>query len=367
MNQSSSLLPIVREFLAKYPKPFVFLFFILLFEGAVSGLSIVAVVPLADFLLDPELKIPSRVTKAVLSVLEYNNVLPSFWLFGLLFVGLNLAKGILVVVTRYAVLKIKYIVVRGLIVDALQKFFKARWTFFSGTDHGQIINTFNKEVINVGDTLGHLVSILVISFQFIPYLVIPLMFNASMTITALVLSILFTSPALLLQKYSYRLGKRKTKAFNTAVGILNESLLAARIILGFGQQEKTIDSYIKALDQTFHLSLIWEVIITGIANLFRPMGMLASIIALGIAIHQGAQISELAAVLWSLNACIPLFSQFLQLNTSIRNFLPSYEQIVSLRNQASLHEEIEGQKIFHKIYEDSNGNYKSNFFNIKKS
>ena len=319
MNQSSSLLPIIREFLTKYPQPFVILFFILLFEGAVSVLSIIAVVPLADFLLDPELKIPSRITKSVLSVLEYNNVLPSFWLFGLLFVGLNLAKGILVVVTRYAVLKIKYIVVRGLIVDALQKFFKARWTFFSGTDQGQIINTFNKEVITVGDTLGALVSILVVLFQIIPYMIIPLLVDTSMTITALVLFVLFSSPALLLQKYSYRLGKRKTKAFNTAAAILNESLLAARIILGFGQQKKTINNYIKALDQTIHLSLIWEVIITGIANLFRPMGMLASIIALGIAIHQGAQISELAAVLWSLNACIPLFSQFLQLNTSIRN------------------------------------------------
>ena len=142
-----------------------------------------------------------------------------------------------------------------------------------------------------------------------------------------------------------------------AVLLWNEGGITKEVTIGQTQSDifetfalgQTINNYIKALDQTIHLSLIWEVIITGIAHLFRPMGLLASIIALGLAIQQGAQISELAAVLWSLIACVPLVTQFLQLNTSIKNFLPSYEQIVSLRDQASLYEEIEGQKIFHKI------------------
>ena len=74
--------------------------------------------------------------------------------------------------------------------------------------------------------------------------------------------------------------------------------------------------------------------------------MLATVIALGFAVQRQVLISELAAVMWSLLAAMPILSALLQGNISISNFLPSYEQLVSLRKSATELEEIQGDQPF---------------------
>ncbi|KPA24447.1 ABC transporter, ATP-binding protein [Leptospira interrogans] len=77
--------------------------------------------------------------------------------------------------------------------------------------------------------------------------------------------------------------------------------------------------------------------------------MLAAVIAMGLAISELILISELAAVMWSLLACLPLIASLIQSNVSISNFLPSYEQLLSLREKAVRFQEIEGTRIFSKL------------------
>ena len=131
LSRASSIVPIFREFVIRYPRHLAALFAILVVEGLIAAGAVLAVVPLADFLLDPSLKAPSRLTRTLLEFLQPLNIYPSFWLFGLIFVVSNLAKGLLDVATRYSILRIKYAVQRGLFGDALTTFFKARWEFFS--------------------------------------------------------------------------------------------------------------------------------------------------------------------------------------------------------------------------------------------
>ena len=349
MSKTSSIFPIFREFMARYPQHFLLLFFFILIEGAVAASSILAIVPFADFLIDSSLKSPSRITELVLSILSYINLEAGFWVFGILFVCLNALKGIFAVIIRYVILRIKYAVMRGLVNDALHTFFKARWEFFSGSDQGRLLNTFNKEIGGIGDTLGHMATVMAKVIQFIIYLLIPLMLNASMTLTAVGLALLMGTPFLLLQRLSYRLGKRNTETGNITMGVLNEVLSAARLILGFGRQAQARDRYLKAFDQHVQVTLYSQTLAVFVPNLFKPLGMLASVIALGIALQQGAPLSELAAVLWSLLAALPILSEIMQGSISIKRFIPSYEQLVSLRKQAALVEENEGEMIFHQM------------------
>jgi ATP-binding cassette subfamily B protein len=58
------------------------------------------------------------------------------------------------------------------------------------------------------------------------------------------------------------------------------------------------------------------------------------------------RISELAALMWSLLAAMPIVSALLQGNISISNFLPSYAQLISLRKSAMVLEEKQGLRIF---------------------
>ena len=335
--------------MASYPTHFAFLFFVVLIEGAVAILSILAVVPLADFLLDASLLSPSRVTEVMLEIVNYIGIKPNFWLFGFFFVAVNVLKGVMDVVLRYTVLHIKYAVCRGLIGDALQTFFKARWTFFSSADGGRMLNTFSKELATIGDTLGAIATLLAQIIQFIIYLSVPFWLNPYLTSTTLGLVLLLGSPFLLLQRVSYRLGVKNTETANVAMGILSEVIAGARLILGFGRQKLARKNYLNAFDNHIHVTLRSQTLMILVPSLFRPIGMLAVIIAMGFAIRQGTKVSELAAVLWSLLASLPILSQMLQGNISIKNFLPSYEQLVSLREQAKLSEEVEGSNIFKKM------------------
>jgi ABC-type multidrug transport system fused ATPase/permease subunit len=342
----SKILSIFKEFFAKYPKHFVFLFVLLLIEGVVVSLSLLAVVPLADFLLDPSLEKASRVTSFVIWVFDNIGLQKTFTSFGLLFVFLNLFKGVLEVFIRYSILKIKYEVVRGLFKDVLTSFFKAKWGFFSSADNGQLLNTMNKELNTIGDTLGHLATLLAQIIQLCIYLAVPFWLNAKIAITAIGLSLLFGFPFLLLNRISYQLGKKNTETANKAMGILSEVLQAARLILGFGRQVQARDRYLTAFDDHVDVTLRSQTLSTAIPKFFQPLGMFAAVIAMGLAIKQSVPISELAAVMWSLLAAIPLLASLLQGNVTINNFLPSYEQLVSLREKAFDFVEIEGTRIF---------------------
>ena len=149
MNSRSSIIAIFGEFLTRYPRHFSLLFLFLVLEGAAAAMSVLAIVPLADFMLDPMLGKPSRITQLVTSNLDALGWPITFWVFGLLFFAANFLKGLLDVAIRYAILRIKYLVLRGLYGDALHTFFKARWEFFSGSDQGKLLNTLNREMITI--------------------------------------------------------------------------------------------------------------------------------------------------------------------------------------------------------------------------
>jgi ABC-type bacteriocin/lantibiotic exporter with double-glycine peptidase domain len=352
LSKNSSIVTIFNEFMTNYPWHFGTLFFLLVVEGAVAALSVMALVPLADFMLDPALAKPSRITQNVIDGLDIIGTHPTFWILGSLFVVLNFFKGSLEVAIRYAILRIKYAVIRGLFGDALQTFFKSRWEFFSGSDQGRLLNTLNRELTTIGDTLGGLATLLAQIIQLCIYLAVPLWLNLQLTLTAVGLALLFGSPFMLLHGVSYRLGQRNTETSNIAMGILNETLGAARLILGFGRQRQAKESYLVAFDKHMKATLRSQVLATAVPKFFHPIAMLAVVIALGFTIQQEFQISELAAIMWSLLAAMPILSALLQGNISISNFLPSYEQLVSLRKSATELEEIQGDRPFFLLERD---------------
>jgi ATP-binding cassette subfamily B protein len=335
-----------REFLTRYPRQFGLLFLILVGEGLAAAGAVLAVVPLADLLLDPRLNSPSRLTRELLALLEPLGAQPSFWLFGLLFVLSNLAKSLLDVATRYSILRIKYQVQRGLFDDALTTFFKARWPFFSGADQGRLLNTFNKELGTIGDTLGQLATQLARVVQLCIYLAVPIWLNASMTVTAMILALLLGSPLLLLHKISHRFGRLNIETSNTVMGVINEVISAARLILGFGRQEQSRQRSLKAFDQNIRATLKSQTLDAAVAGFYQPVGIISAIVALGIGLKTGSPVAEMAALLWSLLRTLPLLGGLMSANITIRNFLPSYEQLDSLRKQAREVQEIEGNRIF---------------------
>ncbi len=349
MKNNFSIVEIFWEFLTRYPKHFCLLLLLLILEGAAAAMSILAIVPMADFLFDPSLEKSSRITQVVVGAFATFGWPLTFWTLGILFISFNLLKGTLEVAIRYAIFRIKYAVVRGLFGDALRTFFRARWEFFSSSDHGSLLNTLNTELNTIGDTFGQLALLVAQIVQLSICLVVPLCLNATMTLAALGLALLFGSPFMLLHGVSYRLGKRNTETANVVMGILSEMLGAARLILSFGRQAQARERYLSAFDQHVHFTLRLQTIGVAVPNLFKPLAMLAAVVAMGFALQRQAHISELAAVMWSLLASLPILAALLHGNVNISNFLPSYEQLVALRKRAAEFEEVEGQRVFSRL------------------
>ncbi|EMY76216.1 ABC transporter, ATP-binding protein [Leptospira weilii serovar Ranarum str. ICFT] len=344
--KKKSIIFIFSDFIIKNFKQFLWLFFVLIIEGSMAAASVFSLVPLADFLLDQSLQKPSQITKIVTSIFGYSNLPIGFWSFGLLFFSSNLIKGILDVVLRYAILRIKYSVVRSLISETLHIFFRARWEFFSSSENGLLLNTMNKELNTIGDSLGHLASLLAQIIQLAIYLSVPLWLNAQLTVSAIGLSVLFGLPFLLFHRLSYSLGKQNTETANVVMGTLSEILGAARLILGFGKQNHARDLYLNRFDEHVSTTLRSQILTTAIPKLYQPFAMLSAVVAMGLALSKGVLISELAAVMWSLLSSLPILSSLLQSNITISNFLPSYEQLILLKNRAAKFEEKEGNKYF---------------------
>lgn len=349
MDQLKTISLIFKEFIKNNPKSFSLLFLLLLLEGIVSASSVLSVIPLADFLFDSTLSDPSRVTLFIQDKFSFFGIPINFWSFGIFFASLNFLNGSMRVTIRYAILNIKYLILRNLLSDTLKKFFNTKWSFFSGESHGKILNTMNKEIVTVGDTIGQIATQFAQVIQFLIYLSIPLWLNASMTVTALTIAFGFGILFLQLNKYSYKLGKMNTATANIAMGVLSEILQSARIILGFGKQKEAKLRYEKAFDDHISVTIKAQLLSEIIPSFFKPLGIIATVIAFGIALKQGSQISELTAVLWSLLNIMPILSSLLQTNVSINNFIPSYEQLLVLRQRAKENKEIEGHIIFKEL------------------
>ena len=340
---------VFREFIRDYPRRFGLLFAILIVDGVVTAGTVLALVPLADFLLDPTLRAPSQITRALIRVVGSFGLRPSFVLFGAIFVGANVIKGALNLSSRYAVLRIKYTVLRGLFTSALKAFFGARWEFFSTAEQGRLMNTFNREITTISDTLGHLATQAATAVQLAIYLVVPMFLSARMTLTALLLVVALTSPLLLLQKLSYKLGQKNTATANVMTGVLTEMLGAARLILGFGRQRESRERFLHAFDQHVAVTLRSQTIEAASSVFFQPVAILAAVGAVGAALANGMPVAEMAALLWSLLRAFPLLGQLLTTNIAINSFLPSYEQLVALRSHAVALREVEGDIVYRSL------------------
>ena len=346
MNNKNKIVKIFCEFIQNHPRQFILLFFILVIDGIVTSSSVLAILPLTDFLLDPTLKSPSFVTKLFINLIQPINAHPGYWFFGFLFAFSNVVKALVDVVIRYLILRIKYDIQYSLYSDSINTFFKARWQFFSNLDQGKLLNTFQKELANVGDTMGQLATQLARLVQLMIYLMIPMWVNLEMTVATIFLALIFGCPIFFIHKISYRFGKENIMSGNSLIGAISEIFSASKLIISSALQKNAQSRLLKAFKDHVHATLRSQTLESSTSLIYQPLGMLAVIIAFGFGLNQGSHLAEMAALLWALLRMLPILSQLMTSGVVINNFLPSYEQLARLREEAKKLEEAQGHELF---------------------
>ena len=70
MNKYKKIILIFSEYIKEYPFEFSILFFVLVCEGFLASIAVLAVAPLADYILDPSLLNPSGITQYLLEIIQ---------------------------------------------------------------------------------------------------------------------------------------------------------------------------------------------------------------------------------------------------------------------------------------------------------
>jgi ABC-type multidrug transport system fused ATPase/permease subunit len=336
------ILKLFTDLFRRFPFHFMLLFGFVFIQALLNALSVIAVAPITDYLLERVNENASQITQYLIQIFASFGASLTLLTVFLFFGSLTLINGFAGVATQYALLRIKYDVLIHLLTDTMGQFFRARYLFFSQGDMGKLLNSFQQEVNKVGDTFGHIAQLLANLLQAIIFLIVPFVLNPKLTIIFIVTSGIISLPLWLLGGISYSLGKKNTETANISAGVLHETLTAAKLILGFGRQNNAVKRYKISFVNHSIVSVNFQTLQRGISLLFIPFGMTAALVALYIAYLDGVPFSEMTMVMFALMRLIPIIGQLAQGKTSIEGFIPAYEQLEQLRKDASALEEPSG-------------------------
>jgi len=336
----------IRDIFRRYPLLLILSTLLIIFVTMIEACSLLTVGPLVDFLLHPDLQNLSPLTERIIRVIEFFGIpvaLKSYLvIFGTFII---LASGFRILL-HYSILNTKYAMERRLIVGTFDIFFHARWYFFSSTGQGVLLNTFLREMVIIGNAFKAMAYFFAGILQLVVYLIIPLYISWQVTAISFSTAFLLSCPFILLAKISYRLGKLNTVTANRISSVMQENFSLAKIILGFGSQEKSVNNLGQAFDAHRRVTVKSQVISNAIPILYRPLSVIVLAAALLAARWLSIPISEIAVLLLALLQVVVCIGNLTARKNSLDNFLPSYEQLENLREKAKRLEQVAGGKIF---------------------
>ena len=139
----------------RFPLHFLGLLVLVVIQGGLNGISIIAVAPITDLLLGQSDVNPNKITTVFQSAAQFLgfdfNIVNVF----IFFAAIMICNGFAAVFVNYATMRIKFDVLVHLLTGAMGKFFRARYQFFSQGKVGTLLNSFQYEVQKIGDSFGN--------------------------------------------------------------------------------------------------------------------------------------------------------------------------------------------------------------------
>ncbi len=343
----SNITKVLKIIILKSPRNFIFMCILLGIELVTIALSVFSLIPLADYILDPELNNPSKFSLYILNFFKNLNIQANFFNLGLIFVIGQLLRGVITSFINYSILKIKYEFIKQINLDALDSILFSKWNFFSKSNYGKIINTFVKEIDNVGTTIGHIARSFASFIQLIFFISIPIYLNFKV---AIIIIFLFASLAYLVIKFgnplSFKFGKANVETANRLISNFVETLQASKLIKINSKEKMFKDKHINKFDHHVQATLRSQMLQQVFNAFYQPLGIVIIVSVFGFFINTEIKLSEIAAIFYSLISIVSLSNTLVGVQINISNFLPSYEQVENIIRQAKDLKEKFGNKKF---------------------
>lgn len=316
---------------------FFFLFLAVIGLGIINTLSVFSIAPVVDVLLekDPsEVSVFTKISANILNIQGFN-LISSFIFFG----SIIFLAGLASIGAQYFVLNIKYASVTAIMGKAYNQFFKAKYLFFSQSDIGVLLNSFQRECEKIAITMQNVARFMNYSVQILIYLALPLYISPMLTIIFIFASLVFCSPILILNRKVHPMGVQETSTFNKVSSILNESFSASKLILAYGRQNNAVKKYLNSYKDHAKITVPLQLIVFAINIMIMPLGMLAALLAIYWGYITGVNLAEITMILFAFFRMLPLLGQLSQTRSEIISFLPALEQLDDLTNRAKEYEE----------------------------
>jgi len=341
----------IFELARKYPWLVALNIILMVATALLEGAALFSLAPVVDSLMSQGMETASPLTKKMVSMLTQVGLAINIWTLVGVVVLLNALRAGLHILVTYSILRTKYAVLSDLIGEALSAFFSARWHFFSSSRKGTLLNTVTRELETIGNSLGTIGLFFSNSILLVLYLVVPFFLSWQVTLFAAGAGALCAWPFGVLGRVTYRLGRQNTETANKMMSIMEESLGAAKTILGFGNQSKNLAEFRSAFRAHAAITIKSQTLTLSMQDLYQPLGIMVLFGSLGVAHGVAVPLSETAVLLYSLMKAIPLAAALPANITTVRSAVPSYEQLEGLRSRADRLRQPSGPRQFREFGE----------------
>ncbi len=343
-------------------KNFIYLIIFFCFEVIILASSVLSTIPLVDFIIDPNLKSPNKITLFVLAVINNFNINASLAIFLTLFVFFNIIKGFMTMVIYVIILSIKNNIEYKYVTKLSNEVLNSNWRFFQDKDVGIFINTATKVTHNISEGFSQLALQFSFLFRFLIYMTIPFVINFKLCLIAMLISFLFAYPLKFLNVFGNRWGQLNVKYDNYLFKSLSETFSAVKLILGYNLQKFSVDRISNNLKNSLNFAKKRLSVETFIIYFMQPIAILSASITFLIFYKTQNDLANMAAIFWSLVSGLPILSNLMKGNFSIVSLQPSISQYDNLMEEAqkesfnfSNHKKLKVTEFKDKIYFDNVG------------
>ena len=336
----------IKNIYKEFPKLILLTTILLFLVGMLDAASVITLAPVVDLLVNPDMQKVSGVTQYIIKIMSTLGITVTLINMLIIFFLFNLIKSLTYTFSRYYIFKTTYVLLKSLILGSFKDFFSAHWYFFTSSKQGVIINTLMHEIGIVANAFRHMGNFFAKIIQALLFIIVPLCISWQITLVCLGCSFFLAVPFIMAGKYSYGLGKLNTATANKMNATIQESLVAAKVILGFSNQKQTFKAIGKAFDAHQQVTVKSQTLLVGIPQIYAPFGILVLMAALFAGRYFGNPFSEIIIILYSFYKIIPLIGEFTADKNSMDNFFPSYEQVMRIRQHARQLKQKTGSQLF---------------------
>ena len=215
----------------------------------------------------------------------------------LLFFVLAIVASILLVISNLFAQKIKYQYCAEVLKESVTDIFNSSSIFFSRSQQGKLINSFTKELNNMGDSLAALSRAVSYVIQICFYLSAIFFLSSATAILIFFTLVVVYSPLFLIGTMSRRLGKKNTVSNNNFLTSLQENFYFFKNIISYGIQKKIVFQIVNKFDTAAKAAIQSYLADFTISTLFIPLTILGISIIFYFKSYLGISLSEISIII----------------------------------------------------------------------